>query len=409
MLENTVAKIKVWYYTRKLTHSSDEQGIAKASEHLVGVGAPAIPEMEKLAIAHFKEEAHRLAAITILSQIGKPAIQMLISLLKGGHALFICTAAAEALGKIGDPSTVDALLAAFIGKNPQEKGMFCYSDLQQAALNALVQIGKPAVSQLIDVLQSKEYNFVIRAAAATAIGKIGDPLEMPALVNALSDGEHDVPEAAAEALVLFGKPAIPLFDELVKYPYTDAYRHAAVAYGKLDIQSALPILTRHLEHGGRGVRLNTANALGNIGSPLAISALIKALDDKDSDVAEAAAKALGKIGDPSAIPGLMAALRKAGGKDNPALAGAIVRLNASSAAIAEIQKWIMHEPAKRNLYSDLIICIWEVAVEKGKASLISNPAIDFSSLELKRFPTQLRNVPQIRKQKTIPAKAPAVV
>ena len=122
----------------------------------------------------------------------------------------------------------------------------------------------------------------------------------------------------------------------------------------------------------------------------------------------AAAKALGKIGDQSAIPGLMAALKKSGGKGNPALAGAIVALNASSEAIAEIQKWIMHEPAKRNIYSDLIICIWEVAVEKGKAQIVSNPAIDFGSLELKRFPKQPRNAPQIRKQNSIPAKAPAV-
>ncbi len=88
--------------------------------------------------------------------------------------------------------------------------------IRQKAREALVALGKPAVSSLTQALQNSKLDQV-RWEAAKALGSISDTRSMPSLVKALEDGNPDVAWAAADALKTFQKGAWPpLLQALIK-------------------------------------------------------------------------------------------------------------------------------------------------------------------------------------------------
>ncbi len=80
--------------------------------------------------------------------------------------------------------------------------------VRRKARKSLVEIGKPAVSSLTEVLQNSKV-YKARWEAAKALGAIGDASAIPSLVKALEDTESDVVWLAAEALKKFRKAAWP--------------------------------------------------------------------------------------------------------------------------------------------------------------------------------------------------------
>jgi HEAT repeat protein len=88
--------------------------------------------------------------------------------------------------------------------------------VRQKAREALVALGKSAVSSLIQALQNSRQDQV-RWEAAKALGDINDTAAMPVLVKALEDNNSDVAWAAADALKTFQKAAWPpLLQALIK-------------------------------------------------------------------------------------------------------------------------------------------------------------------------------------------------
>jgi len=88
--------------------------------------------------------------------------------------------------------------------------------IRQKAREALVALGKPAVSSLIQALQNSKLDQV-RWEAAKALGGISDTRSMPSLVKALEDSNSDVAWVAADALKTYKKAAWPpLLQALIK-------------------------------------------------------------------------------------------------------------------------------------------------------------------------------------------------
>src|SRR5438132_1009804 len=86
-------------------------------------------------------------------------------------------AAAEALGKLGDPKGIPTLAA-------------------------MLQHGKPAVDGMAAGLASPDAD--TRRLTADSLGKIGDPKALPILGEALGDSSAGVREAAARSMELLG-------------------------------------------------------------------------------------------------------------------------------------------------------------------------------------------------------------
>jgi hypothetical protein len=136
----------------------------------------------------------------------------------------------------------------------------------------------------------------VRRDAAEALGQIGDPGAVVALIDALRDDNSSVRQAAAEAL------------------------------GRIGDASAVAPLLVSLKDPSSGVRCAAARALGQIGDRLAVDPLIVALADSSWSVRESVAVALGHIPDPRAAESLEVALGDPELNVRQAAAGALAAL-----------------------------------------------------------------------------------
>jgi HEAT repeat protein len=296
-------------------------------EVVVGLGAPAVPPLIQ-ALGDSDRDVRRAAA-EALGKLGDPqAVPPLIKAL-GDSDWDVRRAAAEALGKLGDPQAVPPLSVwAHAGKDAARDALQTLGhpmlDLPQAVAQVAAQgawgvliraltctqvrevvvgLGAPAVPPLIQALGDSDRD--VRCAAAEALVKIGTPA-VPPLIQALGDRSENVRAAAAEALGAIGDPqAVPPLIQALGDSDWDVRCAAAWALGKLGDPQAVPALIQAL--GDYDGRFTAAEALVRIGAP-AVPALIQALGDSNWAVRHAAAWALGKLGDPQAVPPLIQAL-----------------------------------------------------------------------------------------------------
>jgi HEAT repeat protein len=87
--------------------------------------------------------------------------------------------------------------------------------MSQAAVEALVKIGLPALHALVQMLSDKDWQ--VRREAAWALGEIGDPKAVPFLIRSLRDKDKYVRRAAAWALGKIGDPqVVPALIDVLK-------------------------------------------------------------------------------------------------------------------------------------------------------------------------------------------------
>lgn len=222
-------------------------------------------------------------AIVALGEIGDPrAVDTLILALRDGvwGADEVSANAAKALGKIGDARAVKPLLRAL-----EETGKLLHyakthfsipketlgNHMKTVYGTALSEINDPqAVDMLEEALKDSNPNRLINPYpyAAQALGKIGSPDAVRALVAALNDINLKNWWLSGEATV------------------------SLVKTGK---NGVLPLINV-LKHEKWWVKMVAAQALGEIGDSRAAEPLLEVLDDKDKKVRGAVADALDKLG-----------------------------------------------------------------------------------------------------------------
>ncbi len=105
-----------------------------------------------------------------------------------------------------DLDTIKLLIAKLTGNNGRER---------ERARWALVDIGRPAVGSLIELLGNPRKQ--VRWEAAKALADIADPAAAEILVKTLEDKVFDVRWLAAEGLVNVGRESlVPLLQALIK-------------------------------------------------------------------------------------------------------------------------------------------------------------------------------------------------
>ena len=231
--------------------------------------------------------------IGILSEVDDPrAGKVLLFLLKHDHPRYrynFQRHSVHTLARIGDNRTVDALLDVLTdtGEN---------LDRREGAASALGEIGNPrAVKALISALEDSEPEF--RASAAEALGQIGDPHAVNALLIAVEDSRRFVRSSAAGALGEIGDPrALDALLAAMKGPDSIPFA-AASALSQFDDPSVVDALLVALRDSNRFARSTVANALVAIGSRRAVDGLLMALKDSDSDVRNVVVEALGEVDD----------------------------------------------------------------------------------------------------------------
>lgn len=98
--------------------------------------------------------------------------------------------AAEALGRIGDPSAIPVLIGALWDR---------FETVQERAWLALVQIGDPTIQPLAGVV--REAGTEARMLAVRVLGRLRNPDTIPLLIEALEDRHGKVRQEAADALL----------------------------------------------------------------------------------------------------------------------------------------------------------------------------------------------------------------
>ncbi len=130
----------------------------------------------------------REVAIEGLGQIGSPAVELLIKLLRDWD---VRKYAIAALGKIRDERVLDPLMLQL--RNDEFK---------DDALNALVDLGQPALPRLVAALKDKDEN--VRKQAVLALGRIKHAEAIDPLIDMLADSDWFTRLTSAAALEAIG-------------------------------------------------------------------------------------------------------------------------------------------------------------------------------------------------------------
>lgn len=163
-----------------------------------------------------KRRAKRQGAMLLCSIGGRCANEILVAALRDTKKRKITT---EILVSIGD----EAVEPLTMGLRDSD------SLVRRSAANALGKIGDPsAVEPLSTVLRDSDVG--VRVSAAKALGKIGDPRAIEPLITARYDLDVDVREIAAEALWKIGDPrALPALKSVAKEDKGETWLGESVA------------------------------------------------------------------------------------------------------------------------------------------------------------------------------------
>jgi len=181
----------------------------------------------------------------------------------------------------------------------------------QSAVNALAEIGEPAVEPLIRILKDRSIKtWSVQARAITVLEKIGTERAVGAIVDSLNDTQSN--------------------------QYVRGF--AAIALGQTGLVEMIKPLETGLQDEKQFVRWKCTQALGMLGHRKCVDTLYPALRDEDQYVRAAAAQALGHMKSKEAGDVLVNAFR-----DEHWL----VRLNARDAMVE------IGEPAAGRLIEEL--------------------------------------------------------
>lgn len=189
-------------------------------------------------------------------------------------------------------SVVDVLISV-VGGDDNEK-------VRAAAIDALDKHSQEALERVVDELSGKELESAadwvaakafadvlndeqpeLRMAAATGLGRVGDPSVTAGLVKRLGDSDPRVRSRSAVACGRIGDPRAvePLEKRLLNDQSIQVRRDAAEALGEIGTEGAMGVLIDGAEDPNESVRRVVADSLGEFGSVAPVGTLVDFLKD----------------------------------------------------------------------------------------------------------------------------------
>lgn len=252
-----------------------------------------------------EDEWVRFAAIEALGEIADPrAIEPLTALLHSEPWLRL--PAIEALGQMGDADT-GALLQRYLNDNQMVNHAVI------AALGAidaregtrlLAELNQPGLAQTLIEALASTYP-AVRQSAVVALGWVGQPDTLPALLPRLNDEAEEVREATRQSLIHFGARQPAALIESFQAPHSDHRLWIAEALSHISQPEAMEALCAGLADTSTPVRVACARGLGLARHPHAVVPLIESLNDPEAEVRRASANALREMPSAKAIPKLL--------------------------------------------------------------------------------------------------------
>jgi HEAT repeat protein len=188
-----------------------------------------------------------------------------------------------------------SITIAFAGESLKRAAMNLGSedaDTRREASEQLIDGGRASVPILLSVLTDGIER--ARKEAALVLGAIGDDRATGALVSSLDDSDSDVRWAAIWALVKIGQPSVTDLINSFENDAPVANAGAEIALARIG-NPAVPGLIFASQSKNANVRRRSARLLGRIGDPTGVGALKKLLHDENQAVRAEASTALTKI------------------------------------------------------------------------------------------------------------------
>lgn len=227
--------------------------------------------------------------------------------------------AAVALGDLKDPLSIEPLINSLFDEN---------NDVQISARGALIEIGEPAVSPLLEAAGD---DYFANQPIFYLLADIGSEQAVYYFISALGDKTSRIRNVAGDALIKIGSPAV---EPLISVLEDDNLADQAIAVldqmdwaPKVDINhfwywvrtdqfnkiieigsDAIPQLNDLLGNESRKIRMKAAQALVEMGDPQVVDTLIAWLNESEEVVQIFAARLLGEFEDSQAIEPLLTLL-----------------------------------------------------------------------------------------------------
>lgn len=248
------------------------------------------PVIEQISALQDEDWAVREDAASALGRLKDARAVLPLTCLLRDADRAVRQAAIGALASIGEPA-VEAL-GRCLGETPLQ--------VQEAASEILAGIGDARVfDPLVKSLASADW--IVRMHAAKALGRIGNPLAVPALVPLLQDKVKAVREETAGALAAIGTASIPSLVLALRHEEWLVRLHAVEALGKLKSPDAVePLLFALFNDRDSAVREDAVRALGDIGHAEAVEFLFQVITEPG--LRPLVVEALGKIKDGRSVP-----------------------------------------------------------------------------------------------------------
>jgi HEAT repeat protein len=166
----------------------------------------------------------------------------------------------------------------------------------------------PAVPALLEAFSDPDVR--VRQAAVWAVGQVGGPTALHAVIRLLGDPSRAVAQRAQEVLAQRGREVAGAILAYIENTTNRAGRLAAIELlGLLKITTASTQLLGFMSDADPEVRVKSVKAAAAIGDPRFLETFHALLEDSSWPVRCQAAKGLSSFGSPASVPGLTSALR----------------------------------------------------------------------------------------------------
>ena len=156
------------------------------------------------------------------------------------------------------------------------------------------QLGKPAITPLIDILEDEETDPEIRWFAGRILGQFKQPEVIIALVEILQNGsDEELVSTAAQSLAEIGDDAIEALNKFLKQDKYELKFLAVQALSYIRRPLVIEPLLGVIQDPHPEIRAIAIETLGSFHHPRITSILLTALEDKSAQVRKEAVSALG--------------------------------------------------------------------------------------------------------------------
>lgn len=186
--------------------------------------------------------------------------------------------------------------------------------VRATAAVALGRLGDPRGTPALESALTTDPHYAVRAAAASALGKVKAPGSVRGLLRALNDTDPMVRTQAKDALGAFhSKEHLPHFEAAATAEDPRHRRSAVMAYGdvlRAGDDTAAGVLLTALGDDDEEVREIAARALTSLGHERSLPLLLRGLTYVNAPVRATSARMLAESADERAVPALLEAVRR---------------------------------------------------------------------------------------------------